>query len=519
MAVARNTANMVANAVSAAVARAGPANAPSAGRRRRRANRRRRIRQNMRDAYRIVNKISKEEGISGNIPGLAPQMGMAAPNENYEPSMPAFTGNAALPQMGLLGSTLAGQRWALKALHPNGEGVTASTGIPDHTHVPVTTPEYRINLVVSKPDGVGANDNWDMDLLFLGTPDLAFLYRTYKSGTTPSDGAWQASYYSASNIRTNVYQALGWSDDGAAKRFEFNVRAGSSGVNYPKARGMYAGITITHDAPALADQGRIVAAQLPLAEPPRQANVELQLTDKNWQYVDTRVVDLGSIPYTEDELFQTSPGAVVWEAREGVYVPLRFNEPVHNFANLIAGNVSGTTGKGTDVPTILAMLREKDQKLVSFRDESAPSPQQINYGTEGVFNFLSAVILFRGVSGYANLSIKARMGMEAQIERGSAVSPFQHASPGLDRAAIDAVTEVSQRSAMAYPASYNNTNGLVNVIRNVLSGLGGVGRFVGGLGIPIVSDVGGTVGSVLGGLGFAPRRRKRRLAAALRAYR
>jgi len=443
---------------------------------------------------------------------LAPQMSgramEAVPNENFEPAMPALTGGYNIPELSLLGTTVAGQRWAYKALHPNGDGVTAAIGIPDHTHIPITTPEFRSNFIVSST--LGANVSWDADILFLGTPDVSFLYRLYQAGTVPSEDSWKAVYYAASQPRNVKYQALGWQSDGTAKRFSFNVQSGAFGVSYPKARGMYAGMTITFDAPALVDQGRVVAAQLPLMESPRTTGIELELADANYEYVTTNVINLGSVPYSEDELFQASPGAIVWEARDGVYMPLRFNEPVHTFTSLTSGNVSTVTNQGTDVPAILGYLRPEDQKIVSFRGPNGGDIGGPAFGTAGPFNFLSGLVLFRGIDARANLSVKTRIGLEAQVERGSVVAPYQHASPALDKMAIDAVTEVAQRSNMAYKAAMNNTNGLAGIIRGILTGIKGVGNFVGDLGLPIVSGISGKVGGVLGDLGFAARMRAAR---------
>jgi hypothetical protein len=429
----------------------------------------------------------------------------AVPNENFEPMMPTVVDGARVDirTLGVLGSTPAGQRWALKHLHPNGETVTSSAGIPDHTHVPVVTPEYRSNYVIEGVTGATAtNDN--VDVLFIGAMDLAFLYRRYPAGNPPAD-IWKAVYYAASGMtgRSVDFDVAPSSSDPTPEKKVCGVLFGTSSQNYPKSRGMYAGMTITFDAPALYDQGRLVAGQLPLIRDKRATAAEMAtLADPTPEYPEVmgNFAKMGQIPLSEDELFQASPGTIVHEAREGVYIPLRFNEPVQLFTD-------SELADDYNQPQVLCFTRENESihNSVSFRGP-APDGTIANYGTEGLYNFLTGVVLFRGISGAANLSVKTRIGIEAQVERGTAVAPFQHASPPLDKEAIDQVTRVSQMTPMAYPSCYNDLGEILNVIKKVLGGIKNVGGVLGGLGVPMVGGISG----LLGQLGFAPSGRKGR---------
>lgn len=415
---------------------------------------------------------------------------MSVPTENFEPMQPSVVDGMVVPEIAMLGSTPTGGAWAIKVIHPNGPVVTSAAGIPDHTHTPVITPELRVNHIVSSVTGSQQND--DMDVLFLGGPDLCLLYRRYPAGTTPPTDNWQAVYWSSSGAinYTNVQFEPGKDSSlPPGSKVSANVKSGNVGLESSLARTMYAGLTIVHDAPALKDQGRVVAAQLPLYRKDTYGEFEIMSTDGNFPFVKGDHINLGLIPLTEDELFQATPGAYVNEAREGVYVPLMFNEPVHNFTSLQPGR---------DGSPLLTFQRigDADSAVLTFRNAST----KINYAMEGIMNTLCAVILFRGVDPASNFSLKARVGLEMQVERGeSSVAPFQHQSPPLDRLAIDMVTRFFQSAPNAYPACYNDENGLLDHIREFLGLVKKGANIAGKVGLPF----GGLIGEVLGGLGFS----------------
>jgi hypothetical protein len=430
--------------------------------------------------------------------GLAPQRGPAygnmqsVPNSNFEPMMPMTVHGMPIPELSAMGSTVSGQRWALKAVHPNGEMVTSAAGIPDHTHIPVVTPEYRSNYVI---EGLGGTANDNVDIIFIGSPDLSFLWRRYQAGTTGND-TWNAVYYSASQALSYIrnYETAPDSAEPGGTKVQAAVVNGNSGTQYARARAMYAGITVTMDAPALKDQGRCVAAQLPLMKDQQFQAVEVvQTGTPAYPLVEANSIYMGEVPLTEDDLFQTTPGAVVHEAREGVYIPLRFNEPVHNFISL--DPASETSG----APVLShKRVNDPDSSVLTFR--SSTTGRQ--YGCEGAFNMLTGVILFRGIDATTNLSVKTRIGVEAQVDRSSSSAPFQHQSPPLDREAIDFVTRFAQEEAMAFPACFNDSNGMMDVIKQFL-GLVKIGSGIAGnMGIPFV----GGVSSFLDALGLAPQR-------------
>jgi len=421
----------------------------------------------------------------------------AVPNENYEPALPAMIGRggASTQLLNSLGTTRAGQMWALKALHPNGEEVTASAGIPDHTNVPVVTPEFRVNHTITSIAGSTLND--DIDILLLPFAEIAFLWRRYPSTTTPDVSLnWNVVFnptIPAANDTINY-------EDGDGVEHSLPYTYGDMNA-YGRTRAMYRGVTVHLDAPALYDQGRIVAGQLALENKEGSVNgcyVTAGGTARLHAVSALNIVQLPqNLPLTEDDLFQATPGAVVWEAREGIYMPLRFRDPTHLFSS-------------AQEETILTIYQPGG--IESLLTPATP-PKQI--GLVMPVNFLSGLILIRGIDARANINVKHRIGLEQLVEYASVVAPFQHASPMLDPVAIDRVTQCSQASPMAFEAKYNDLGAIKNVLMSIL-GIGKkIGGVVRGLGIPGVSDIAGAGLDLIGALGLAPRRRRMRLRGAL----
>lgn len=453
-------------------------------------------------------------GLGGEL-GNAPMMSGGfvgrsefVPNENFEPSVPATTAGFSLPEAVMLGDTPNGQAWAIKALHPNVETVTAAAGIPDHTSVPVVTPEFRVNHIITGSGGTGEGLD-DLDIIVIGASDLAFIYRRYDANKTPVNDQWIPVYFPGTG--PSVRQVLAYpTDPGNTKTI--GITAGFMGEVLGKARGMYGGFTLVHDAPMTRDEGRIVAAQLGITETASLIRSEVALfnTTGTTEYSeqDMNSVSLGNIPFTEDELFQASPGAIVHEVRDGIYMPLRFRDPVHIF-NEVQNAKSTDKSRDGLVPAVLVYYRAEDNKYVTLRggDPFPTKGLRVNIGTECVLNFLTGVILIRGMSKQANLSAKMRIGVQGMVVVASPLSSFQHEAPLLDQKAIDMVTKMGQEMPMAFPAYYNDSNALMGLIKALLPHLGSL---LGALGIP----GGGAIGTLVGGLLGAPGRKKKRNQAA-----
>jgi len=423
----------------------GGGNGRGAGRARRRRARRQRVREELRKCR-----------------------GVDTPDTGIQSSSPGVSLGADIPGLPVTnGMTTAGEAWAMKAMHPNGEEATGVTGIPDHVSVPVVTPEFRTNTVITSI-GTSSTKTDDVDVMVLPFADLPAIYRRYESGTSPGpDTKWVPLWNATLTVIDKLRDQAGAQAGGTpgAKQYTYPVFQSNLDTVYGYGRVTHKGVTMHLDAPALADQGRIVAGQMALPFLAEQSEISISAwTDRSGSPGTPRFLidafSLDSVPLSEDCLVQASPGAAAWEARQGVYMPLRFRDPVHNFSP------SGES-------TMLSISNSNGIKLGVQSNTNISGPE----GTTGnikayltgrmLLNCQTGVVLLRGISPTANVHVKVITGLESLVETCSAIAPYQRMSPALDVEAINYVTRMGQELPQALPASYNDMGGLFGLIKNV----------------------------------------------------
>lgn len=368
------------------------------------------------------------------------------------------------------GMTPGGEAWALKALHPNGEEATAVLGIPDHVSLPVVTPEFRTNFVIP---GGSTTQLDDVDVIVLPFADLPCMWRRRLSGSTQDSYwgwnlVWNSTLTTEIKLVSDAFVSNTNLSDKTVKSLTIPVRTSNLASIYGYGRVTHKGVTCHLDAPALSDQGRVVAGQIAL---PFQAE-RSPITASGWNGEKTFVTETGladfysldSVPLEENCLVQASPGAAAWEARQGVYMPLRFRDPAHQFtpsgsAELLAMSVAGG---GSRVIT----STETIEPPTGYTGAASAKP-----AVRMLLNCQTGVVLFRGISSSANIHCKVVTGLESLVESCSAVSPYQRMSPPLDCEAINSVTRLGQELPQAFPASYNDMGGLFGFIKNTTSAL------------------------------------------------
>lgn len=373
------------------------------------------------------------------------------------------------------------QNWVLKALHPNGEEITSVVGIPDHVSVPVVSPEFRQDVVISPNGASDTNDN--IDIVSLPFGDLVGIYRRYKATASPGKTTRWIPIWNPTFNDTIAYRSylIEQSDDATNQRVTFAERITDMNNVYGFGRMTYRGITTHLDAPATQDQGRITGAQLAIPYGVSQAAMYgdgwVGPDQKNSVLAQVSGYSLDGIPLDPACLTQASPGASTWEAREGMYVPVRFRDPAHQFTPSGGVNVLMVT----QGPYASALRTDGTVTGPDGTTGSAPallSPRML-------LNGMTTVILYRGISGAANVHLKIRTGMECQVDTCSTISPYQRMSPSLDREAIDTVARLSQDLPQVFTADMNDMGGMINAIVGVTRK---IRNKIAGWGIPGISD-------------------------------
>ena len=346
----------------------------------------------------------------------------------------------------------------MKALHPMDEEVFGGTRIPDSTTDATVALELRVTGNLSTP--LTDDSSWDMDVYFPPFPDVAYAYNSRKAGTA-SSGILTYVFYPATTSGK-----LG--PNGNQPILQANADAW---------RGVYRGATFQMTASSLNNDGEIYAGQygmkfrgITLPELKDDAGAVTRY------YANTFTCD--QVPLTTDELVQKVSGYVQLPAKCGLYLPVRYTDPVHLFQ------------EGNGIPFITGSNADgHDQENVVAGDTLVSAP----------VNFMMGVVMFRGLNSKATIALKCRTGVEAIPDSRGTWGAFSESSPMMDRDAMDTVIKIRHTLALAYPASYNDLSAIWNAIRSGFEALAKptwgatrqIGRFLGKIeGIPYVGRFG-----------------------------
>jgi hypothetical protein len=359
-----------------------------------------------------------------------------------------------------LGSTDDGRKWAISALHPCEDALATPSGIPDHTQVPIVSPSFRNSTNIAMPAGL-SDSSWDLQLVMLPSPEIDYIWRARANAST-NWSAWTL-------VRPSTFPALA---SGLA------TTLGASG--YSKYRFQGRGYTLHHIASATTNQGVVVAGQINAIAGPTTTVVSA--TPKAAGQIRDARYNPYTVPASSQELTQQDSLSVEWNAPNGIYMPLRFPDPVHNYVDAADGEVvvydAGTTPP-TQVPqsffTVSSALSNGGPPVVNqiidiptpaFQTPvDVPGADSIGYGASNPGNLFAGVVFFLGLSPSASVQVKSRMHLECQVDTsGTAVQPFLHSSPILDRQAMDIVATIGQVQSHAYPAKFNDFGGILGSI-------------------------------------------------------
>jgi len=339
--------------------------------------------------------------------------------------------------------TPAGAAWVAKALNP-AHGLIGTVPIPDASAAVSAVGEIRI--VENIGSGV-IPGSYDMDVLFMPGPSVLGFWRVYAAGTVPAVIPWTPFQNPLTATGTGTPPAMLWRT----------------------IRTSYASITAYCNAAALTTQGRVIAGQfvapgvltanlsgyasvssdivaaLAISDKARAATQLAAAFDSVGAVVNT--VNMDQPPLTEEGLYMTGPGVYVGLAKDGIYMPLKFNQPVHDYCSLneSSGNMVFVSAAGLTL---------------------SPLPGRTVAG----LNTQIGVLLFRGLDKTTTIQVKLKYGLEATCDGASSWAPFLESGAIMDVAAVTAVAAAQQGTPYAYPAQANDYNGVIRAIGGSLSG-------------------------------------------------
>jgi hypothetical protein len=381
-----------------------------------------------------------------------------------------------------LGNTRSGSEWALKCLHPNGEGIDVKPKIPDGAASDSVQLERRDLYDVKPPVALFSGDNEGNDHFDLFVVDLPLLrMSTILVAGLPSTITDKAvedvlrRYTHIENdsaifplwleVDKNIFMSICQSsvlDSGVPLR-----NPTVYGETFKGIRRCYKGITSDYDAATLTDEGRVVSGQFPVISTLAEETT-LPKEDAPTSVWDT--YEMSFFPFSQSEITQQDSKHRSGLAKNGDYTPLRLWQPEIPFKS------------------------EAELRVLRFPIDE----ERISSGAQNIVfaGWGSFVCRWENVHKTTSIFLKIQEGLELTPNNRSPYGPFL--TPGYpdDPRALSVVREFARTQPHSFEACFNEKNKMAKSI------LGGLGNVISNLGIPVVSDIAGPLGNLLGSIFF-----------------
>lgn len=262
---------------------------------------------------------------------------------------------------------------------------------------------------------------------------------------------------------------------GADQFTAYRQKANTVVANVREFRMLYAGMTLTFDAPKLSDQGIITSVQFPTQE------VDSSFTavpPNGIALTATRVMHRVNSRFPTFDELQNLPGVYSGKASEGAYVPLRMNKDDFSWKNAAdtrychldmdaLGNyapdplvISAPTGHSHPVQPV------RDVQVDTATGGFVCSDLQLQRGTRNL-----SMTSIRGISYATSIFVQFRTGWELTCAPGSIYTPYVRKPSLEDKQAVTAYFGISRQLADCYPETYNSTAALLPVIASLASSI------------------------------------------------
>lgn len=394
-----------------------------------------------------------------------------------------------------LGTTPTGIEWAMKAMHPAGEGTPH--GIPDG--FPRPTAKWMITCTKQfvPPTGGAPATTWDLDLICYNHP-LIFGY---------AHGAWGAA-----DSQTTVWNPAVWGGE------EPDLTSYPVGMkNFinmaERYRPMYASVTATPVCSALTNQGTVTVAQYPMM--PRVISYDFDqapevgykdkarrpeaapsatttepivpVNSRNPAFAAAAAKAYKAAPanvtpvrlrslieawpeyYADLSALTILPNTYVGQFKDGAYSVLKFSGNYNEWRSSRQVyqhcGLSGSMHMYLD-PTTLDLIPQPTTTFgfpypnllqTSLAEDGSPVIQRCE---DNVMH-----LSFRGMDPASTVKITFRYAFECEVLPQSTIAPFVSSPAEPDHAAMYAYSLITRRMKDGYPEAYNSWEKLVNVIK------------------------------------------------------
>jgi len=243
----------------------------------------------------------------------------------------------------------------------------------------------------------------------------------------------------------------------------------------------YMGVSIHFDGPALSNQGTVVVNQAPY-EP---ISFYTGFTDVGGfgqlvAFPRICVADgfeghLG-LDFPNYDRSASMPNMYTGEVKNGAYIPVKLTKTCQQWHSKADLNLWATTVRenGAFGESRLQLsqtpvnLQYPFPGLAEFTFANASGPVLPIEATSCLLNDVVANVCARNMSVNSSLIVTVRIGIEAMVQPGSTLSPYQHVSPQYDSVALKAYFLVARELKDAYPVDYNDLGKLWDTIAGAI---------------------------------------------------
>lgn len=406
---------------------------------------------------------------------------MSPTNEKWDGSYSPILRNI---RSEMCGSTDTGREWFMRAMDPCDKTRAGGAGIPDLTAGQTSNIELRHNQVLAAPAGLPDGTNWDVQFVFLPLIDVPVVYRTRPS-TTSSWNDWLQMAPTQGQILSGSikpYQYLGVNN---AQTQDFSIPSVPSLQTISTGfRQTFKGVTIVMNSNSLTNQGIVTFAETlkesrltkivaVVGDPPTEPAKVMEAMD---------VLAFPDVPSEPDELIQVCGNAGQWEARKGIYAPLKFAQPTHPYNGATGAPIESKTDGQPNITEecglpIMLLPVGQDAAVETYGKYfvsklAAPTDTNAEFTTSaGTINQTVGTAIFSGLDKKAMLMVKTRTGVELQPEVGNALSLTAVPAPRKDDVALNMVQSVQREMPLVYEHRYNSAGLLLPLIGKVLASI------------------------------------------------
>jgi len=376
--------------------------------------------------------------------------------------------------------------WLKKALYPPGVGTSVS--FPDGAYNPCVRGDYRPSKVIVPPDGLLADETWDCCIVTLpGDCNAAVVMKGLSGVVNFATGSAVYAEWLRNIDSGGSNTVLGAGRTVAGDASPITVNATFSSTQTQAFRSTYKSLTVHMTASSLYDGGSVTAAQFPIEWPLSSQFIYTMRNGSNY----AAIPSWAPLPLDEQHMRQMAPGSHVGEARAGVYMPLRLRGPSQPFVGLQSvGGRWYTPASTSNIYNTVTTPVASALYLPVAAYASIAVTQSAGY-TTGVStlgsgsatglisdpaavddtnydNFNTGVIIFRGLSPQATLTIQAYQGLEMCVFPTSALASFARSPEIRDDRALAAYSAIVSRMGYVYPAKYNALGLILPLIATAL---------------------------------------------------